>query len=120
MDHLQLSTRRLGRAAVVTVGGELDSVTKGALDRCLRTFFRTADDHVVVDLSGVTFMDSGALGMITEHHQRATSSEGSLAFAGASPSRMQVLWLTGLATWLPFYKDVAAAVQALGGDDGPG
>ncbi|MEV0390670.1 STAS domain-containing protein [Nonomuraea sp. NPDC050643] len=115
MDDLRLSTHHLGDIAVISVGGELDTVTRASLDRCLRAYFRTPGDHVVLDLSGVTFMDSGSLGMITDHHRRAEAAAGRLAFAGASPSRIQVLWLTGLATWLPLYNDVDAAVLAFGG-----
>ncbi|MCK2215548.1 STAS domain-containing protein [Actinomadura sp. ATCC 31491] len=113
MIDLRLSARRHAGVEVVEVGGELDAVTKAQLDRFLTAYFNGPDERVVLDLSGVTFMDSGSLGLIVDHYKRADAAGGRLALAGVSPSRMQVLWLTGLADWLPLYADVDAALLAL-------
>ncbi|MEV0587866.1 STAS domain-containing protein [Nonomuraea sp. NPDC050310] len=114
MTNLQLSTLTRGEIVIICVGGELDAVTKAPLDRSLRGRFQRPGERVVLDLSDVTFMDSGSLGLITDHHQRAAAAGCELVLAGASPTRMQVLWLTGLADWLPLYPDADAACAALG------
>lgn len=112
MTELQLSASRHGETVVINVGGELDAETKTSLDRCLRAYFRSPGERVILDLSETTFMDSGSLGLITDHHKRAAAATGALVLAGASRSRIHVLWLTGLADWLPLYPDVDTALKA--------
>jgi len=113
MAGLQLTTDQHDEIVVIAASGELDAVTKIELDRGLRPHFRAPGDQVVLDVAGVTFMDSGSLGLIVKHYKRATAAGGSFVLAGAVRSRMQVLWLTGLADWLPLYSDVDAALAAL-------
>jgi anti-sigma B factor antagonist len=113
MTDLQLSTSRHGETVVIGVAGELDAATKTSLDRCLRVHFQTPGERVILELSETTFMDSGSLGLIIDHHKRAAAATGTLVLAGASPSRVHVLWLTGLADWLPLYPDVPTALTAI-------
>ena len=64
---INLTTTRIGSAAVVTVEGELDLHTA-------RTLMGTVDDTlttpdlaaIVIDLSGVTFLGSSGLGTLAE------------------------------------------------------
>ncbi|MEW9550592.1 anti-sigma factor antagonist [Nonomuraea sp. NPDC050783] len=114
MIDLWLSTRRLSGVEIVEVGGELDAVTRPQLHRLLGGYFQgSSGERVVLDLSDVTFMDSGSLGLLIDHYKRAQAAGGRLVLANVSPSRMQVLWLTGLADWLPLYSDLDSAILAL-------
>ena len=72
---INLTTTRIGSAAVVTVEGELDLHTA-------RTLMGTVDDTlttpdlaaIVIDLSGVTFLGSSGLGTLAELATRTPSS----------------------------------------------
>jgi anti-anti-sigma factor len=58
-----------GDAAVVAPHGEIDLATVGRVDDALE---RSEDSPVVVlDLRGVTFMDSAGLGLVVRHCLRA-------------------------------------------------
>lgn len=60
MGDLTLTRHRLQGVTVITVGGELDLVTAGELAAFTRRA-RPRGDHLVLDLSGVGFLDCGGL-----------------------------------------------------------
>ncbi len=92
----RVTTERLDGGVVVTATGEVDMSTSPQLRAALRDPGAAAH-AVVLDLRGVTFMDSSGLGVIVGHHKRARE-EGyrfSVAVAGA-PEVRRILELSGL------------------------
>lgn len=94
--ELDLSTRRLGDWAVVSVGGEVDLETATQLGDHALDALREVSPNVVLDLTGVTFMDSTGLKVLLGIHRRAQLAGGSMAIAGATRPVRKVLSLTGL------------------------
>jgi anti-anti-sigma factor len=104
---LDLSTRRLGDRAVVSVAGEVDLETASQLgDHALDTI-REVSPHVVLDLTGVTFMDSTGLKVLLTIQRRAEIAGGSFAVAGASRSVRKILSLTGLDQTFTLHETMA-------------
>ena len=81
---------------VLTVSGELDISTAGALQHALEELFEADAQRIEVDLSGVVFMDSSALSALVGAHERATKLNHSLALVRPSPPCAKVLGITGL------------------------
>ncbi|MGW1728229.1 STAS domain-containing protein [Streptomyces sp. NPDC002306] len=80
------------RAAVPLVGQ--DALNNALLSRDTAT----APLRIVVDLSGVTFIDSGGLNtLITAHHQ-ASNEQGWLRLAAAPKPVLHLLEVTGIDT----------------------
>ena len=96
---------------IVTVRGDLDVVTGREFDEYL-TVARRDHDRIVLDLSGVDFMDTSSLAVIVTHWKALTRHGGMLALAGARYRQTKTLWITGLASRLPMYDSVAEAEQA--------
>lgn len=97
---------------VVRVSGILDATTRQQFTDRLAEI---ADDHgpdLVLDLSGVTFMDSRALGLIVHHWQRTMSAHAHFALVGVQYSTSKVMWVTGLAQRLPLYDTLEEALAA--------
>lgn len=111
VEGIRISSQRRDGFAVVTVSGELDIVTSRRFDEYLAGV-RRDDDHIVIDLSAVDFMDTGSLAVIVGHWKQITAAGGTLALAGARYRYTKTLWITGLADRLPLYDDVAAAIAA--------
>jgi anti-anti-sigma factor len=61
-------------------------------------------DHVVVDLGGVTFMDSTGLGVIVEANQRARREGVKLEILPGPRAVQQVFAVSGLLEALPFIE----------------
>ncbi|GII65665.1 anti-sigma factor antagonist [Sphaerisporangium krabiense] len=100
---------------VVRVSGILDATTRQQFTDSLAEI---TDDHgpdLVLDLAGVTFMDSRALGLIVHHWQRTMAAQGHFALVGVQYSNSKVMWVTGLAQRLPLYDTLEEALAAFRG-----
>src|SRR5207302_8950508 len=81
---------------VGSVAGELDLATAGRLGEELdRTAARGAR-RVIVDLAGLTFMDSVALGVLTAAARRLRDDGGVFVVVSQDPRILRGVELTGL------------------------
>ena len=110
MEGIRISSQRRDGFAVVAVSGELDIVTSRRFDEFLAEVRQGGDDHIIIDLGAVDFMDTGSLAVIVGHWKQVTAAGGTLALAGARYRYTKTLWITGLADRLPLYESVDAAV----------
>jgi anti-anti-sigma factor len=111
VDALLLESRLQDASLVVTVQGDLDIVTSEQLDEHLAQA-RRRHPHIVLDLSGVEFMDTSSLAVIVSHWKALSGNGGTLALTGARYRQTKTLWITGLAGRLPMYDSVEDAVRA--------
>ncbi|MGB0695237.1 MAG: STAS domain-containing protein [Rhodospirillaceae bacterium] len=92
-------------AAVVIVSGEVDLQTSPRLRDALLSCFGDAS-QVIVDLSGVEYIDSSGITSLLEGYQDARSKQASFSLAGVSEGAMRVLRLARLDKVLPIGVDV--------------
>jgi anti-sigma B factor antagonist len=111
-DDLDVSTTRQGPCAVVSIGGEIDPGTAGELSDAALTAMQEIGPSLVLDLSGVTFMDSTGLKVLLAVHQRARLAGGRLVLAAPTRSVRRVVDITGLDDTFEVRDDVASAVAA--------
>ena len=107
---LSLSSKQRDSFTVVKVSGNLDLTSRDQFDQYLTTA-RRATRQLIIDMSDVTFMDTGCLAVIVGHYKRLSVS-GSLVLAGARYRPAKTLWITGLAYRLPLYESVDDAIAA--------
>jgi anti-sigma B factor antagonist len=96
MDELMISTMQMNGLMVVTVRGELDIVGKPLLCTRIDDALRTGDDPLVIDLSGVSFIDAQGLSALMVSRRHATELNRSLTLAGVSAAVRRLLQLTKL------------------------
>jgi anti-anti-sigma factor len=109
---LELSSTRHGDRTVVSVEGELDIVSRTQFTAHLDRVIREHGRRIILDLSGLSFIDTSALSTVVSYWKRLSSEDGMLVLAGAQYTTARVLWITGLAQRLPMYDDVDAALAA--------
>lgn len=86
---------RADAAGVVVAGGELDLDAVPTLRDCL------ADPSItMIDLAGVTFIDSSVIGLLVEAH-RLRAPTGGLRLRRPNRRVQRVLELSGVDRWLP-------------------
>jgi anti-anti-sigma factor len=83
----------LDGCAVVTVRGEIDMATSPQFSTVVNEAL-TASPHLVLDMEGVTFLDSNGLRVIALAAVRATP-DGSITIRNASRSVTKLLSVTG-------------------------
>lgn len=110
-----ISTLESGdRAFVVAVDGELDLYSAPQLSAELEAL-AVGPVEVVLDLSGVGFIDSTALGAILAAARRLRSAGGRLAIVAATDATRKLLTLVGVDRVVPVYDTAEAALEHLVG-----
>jgi anti-sigma B factor antagonist len=111
VDQLSLTTASHGGIVVVAVSGELDIITSKQFDEHLAQA-RTSSDVLILDFSGLDFIDTTCLSVLVRYWKEQTEGGGSLLLAGTRYDYAKALWITGLAQRLPMYDNVAEALAA--------
>jgi anti-sigma B factor antagonist len=98
MSSLTLRTRREDDRAVVSVAGELDLATVPKLREAALAELSVPDcSTLVLDLDGLTFLDSTGIGCWIELRNRAEDSGRSLELASVPPAALRTVQIAGLA-----------------------
>ncbi len=116
-------THELGpRACVVRLFGDLDMAVVPELRNRLEDSFETGCCNVVLDMTGVVYADSSALGLLVWLDHRLRPLEGRLVIAGASGDVSRILELSGLvsvAATIAMSGTVTSALEGLELSDVP-
>jgi anti-anti-sigma factor len=92
-----VATRWDGHQATVAVTGDVDLSSVPPLDAALAAAARTADaEAVVVDLAGVTFLDSSGISVLLRGRRLADEHEVGYRVTGANGLVLTVLEMTGV------------------------
>ena len=96
-DEFQITVASLTDwVALVSVSGELDLYTDERLQAGIDEATSVGADTVVLDLSGVGFIDSTALGVIVQEAKRLEGRGRALTLVTDDPRTLRALEVTGL------------------------
>lgn len=112
MNGLEISSEHKDGVLVVTAVGELDALTADELSRALSGAHRLepAARHIVLDLTGVAFIDSSGMGVLAGSVKRARAAQGTFGLVGPSGRIAAMLRISGLDKIMPVSTDVPSAV----------
>ncbi len=94
MNTLEIAKSNEGQWAVVAASGEVDVATSPQLLACVEEA-KDRSDRLLIDLSGVTFMDSTGLGVVVQA-KRAFDGADALRVVVTEPNVRKVFEVTGL------------------------
>ncbi|HVU60378.1 MAG TPA: STAS domain-containing protein [Mycobacteriales bacterium] len=96
MDPISCKVEQLPTATVVHVYGEVDVAGAPVLREALISVLAEPCSHLIVDLSGVDFLDSTGIGVIVAAHTRALAQNGRFSAVVTTTAVRKVLQITGL------------------------
>ncbi|MEU6688203.1 STAS domain-containing protein [Streptomyces sp. NPDC046832] len=111
-DRLTVEDRVVDGIRVVTLRGEIDHDVRDKLSQALLGEQGPVPTRIVADLTGVTFMDSSGLNVFVAAHQQVSDANGWVRIAGAQPSVLRVLQVTGVDSVIPCHPTTAQALTA--------
>jgi anti-sigma B factor antagonist len=111
--EISVSRTKAGDIPIVAVSGEVDVYSAPSLKDNITELLESGTDTLIVDLSGVAFLDSTGLGALVE--ARATTSEagGSLPLVCSQERILKLFTITGLDGVFTIHPTVGDAVAAL-------
>lgn len=109
--ELGIETQARGNDLVLLVSGDIDIHTAPQLRDRLAELQDAGSTRVVVDLAGVNFLDSSALGALVAAHRDLTADGGTLRLAAARPHVLKIFQITRLTEVIPLYDSVEAACE---------
>jgi anti-sigma B factor antagonist len=99
---LRIRSERDGDVAAICVSGELDLATASRLQRELERVEACDVRSILLDLSGLTFVDSTGIRLLFSAYNRSRADSDRLTMLRGSAAVQRVLQLTGVADLLPF------------------
>jgi anti-sigma B factor antagonist len=102
LGQLTIGSRRAGDVHTVDLFGELDLATAAGLQRELERVEGTDACSIILDLAGLTFMDSTGVRLLLSAHARSRADADRLTMLRGSAAVQRVLDLTPVADFLPF------------------
>jgi len=115
MSMLEIRQERDTPAGVEVVAprGEIDISNVEIMDQVLGEVVEQQPRCLVVDLSGVTYMDSAAISSLLRAGQKAAQKQARLVLVGGSPFTRRLIRMTGIDR---LYAHVETLAAALGGE----
>ncbi|MET9250940.1 STAS domain-containing protein [Nonomuraea sp. NPDC003709] len=119
MSSLSLSCRDLPGGVLITVTGELDATNAHELESYAESQ-RRPGSGMVLDLGGLTFLDSRGLHLLLRLHAAVGEQGGLLRVAAVQGRPARILQITGVWSLLTIYADAQQAAIAMCGHDADG
>jgi anti-sigma B factor antagonist len=101
MTVLKFSARKDGTAVTVSITGELDIATRPAFETYLGKILSAEPSLIIMDLSGLSFIDANGLGALVSLHSRARHRQISLLLTGVPARILRLIEVAGLNNHIP-------------------
>lgn len=111
---LQIQSRKKKGVVILEPRGRLTIDSQRLLHDEVKRRVKNGAERILVDLSGVSYVDSHGLGQMVACHGTLHGSGGQLRFAGVNQKLADLLEMTGLPRVLQVDRDQATALSKLG------
>lgn len=109
--NINIEVNELDHIFEVKVQGEIDVYTAPKLREIVFPLSEKENANVIIDLSGVSYMDSTGLGVIVGVFKSIRAHHGELKLSGLSERLKRLFDITGLADILDINSQIEGGVQ---------
>jgi anti-sigma B factor antagonist len=113
--EISVSRTNAGDVPIVAVSGEVDVYSAPALKDNITELLESGVTTLIVDLSGVAFLDSTGLGALVEARAATSDAGGSLPIVCSQERILKLFTITGLDGVFTIHSSIGDAVAALRG-----
>ena len=110
--EFSIEARRDGDRHVISLSGEINLRSSPNLHASLLEIIEGRPDRIILDLSGVSYMDSSGIGTLVEIKRRLERYKGSLILAALQPRVRGLFEITKLEQFFTIAADIAEAEEA--------
>ncbi|WP_308356452.1 STAS domain-containing protein [Streptomyces sp. ODS05-4] len=111
VGELVVTATRAGRVHIITVVGDVDAQTAVRIEEVLAGAYSSEPPLIVMELSGVGFIDSSGIRVLFTGHATAQDRQGWLRVARASQQVMHVVELVRLDSVIDCYPTLEQALH---------
>ena len=109
---LTAKTRRVGNVAIVDLTGRITlGESTGILRDELRSLLAQGNKQIILNMAGVSYVDSAGLGELVSAYTTATNQGGSLKLLHLQGKLHDLMQITKLHTIFPAFDDEKKAVE---------
>ncbi len=113
---MNLTITRYGDVTVVRVGeARLMYPLLSDFASSVTSLVNAGERKLVIDLAGVSYIDSASIGCLMDLYRQATAAGGRLKLAGVQKRVETMLSMTGAQNFLEILPDEASAIRSFGG-----
>jgi len=107
---MQISHRSYRNADVIDITGQFTFGTRKEFTAAMEKVKQTGKSHVILNVKGVVFVDSAAIGLLALAAQQFKSTNRNLSLVGAQGTVKQVLNLAHMEQMIPIFATEDAAI----------
>jgi anti-anti-sigma factor len=112
---MEASFEQLGPILLIAISGRLDTVTAPQFDEQLASALAAQPKHLLVDLSGVSYISSAGVRSVLQLVKIAGENGGRVGLFSVPAQVMEVIEISGLPSRLDLYADRASALKHAAG-----
>jgi anti-sigma B factor antagonist len=113
---MNITTSHIGSVVVVRVNEpRLTYPILSTFSTTATNLIGSGEKRILIDLTGVGYVDSAAIGCLMDLYRQATAAGGMLKLAGVGKRVETMLTMTGAHNFLEVHANQASAVASFGG-----
>jgi len=110
---LEITSEKHGKAMVISVRGQIDTVSAPALDKQISDLIARNEENLIADLSELDYISSAGLRSFLIAAKELKSRNGRLVLACPKPEVMKIFRVSGFSAILTICDSIESAVAEI-------
>jgi stage II sporulation protein AA (anti-sigma F factor antagonist) len=107
---MAVSARNIENAVVLDLSGRFDAAAKQDVQHAIDEAMDTDASHLILNLAGVPFVDSAALGLLVVNHNKFKEKGGKLSLVNPQPEVRLILDMVAMPKLIPSFNSIEEAI----------
>lgn len=112
-NRLETFVRHQSGVTIIDLRGEINTFAEEALDAAYSEAVETRSNAILLNFSGVDYINSTGIALIVSLLSRASSTQKRLAAYGLNDHYREIFAITRLTDFMPVYADESSALSGL-------